>query len=110
MLVVVQDGLMSHYQFGVGPEIVASVGIAVPAWEVAAGHVQADTVSCLEHIAGSPKVNLILVGVSWLNQSRRFSLCEVAIARTNNTIGQILRVAIRMDIHQARYKIGIARA
>ncbi len=58
-------------------------------------------------IAGGPEVDLILVGHSWLNQRGRFSARKVAIASTDNAIGEILRITTRMDIYQACHKIGI---
>src|SRR5436189_98006 len=86
------------------------IGVAVPTWEIAARHIQADTVSCFEDIAGCPEINFVLVGFSWFNERRGFTLGKVAIACANDTVGKILCVAIGMDIDQTSHEIGIQSA
>src|SRR6266446_5350731 len=107
MLAIVQDGLMRNRQLTISAKIVSCIGIAVPAREIAACHIQANTVSSPEDIAGCPEVNFILVGCPRLNQRRSFSTLKVAITSTNDTICEILCITIRVNIHQARDKIGI---
>src|SRR5258708_31193872 len=107
VLGVVQDGLMSNGQFSAGTEIMACIRVAVPTREATACHVQANTMPGFEDIAGGPEVDLVLVGHSWLNQRGRFSARKVAIASTDNALGEILRITTRMHIYHARHKIVI---
>ena len=86
------------------------VGVAIPTREVTAGDIQANRMTRLEDIAGCPEINFILVGFSWLDQRWSLSLREVAIASAIDTVGQILRIAIGIDIDQACHKIGVRRA
>ena len=94
----------------INTEVVSCVWIAIPAWEVAARDIQPKAMSLLENIARCPQVYFVLVGFSWLDQRWSLSLREVAIASAIDTVGQILRIAIGIDIDQACHKIGVRRA
>src|SRR5438105_2447195 len=61
----------------------------------------------LKDIAGGPEIYRILVGFPWLDERGRFTMGKVTIASADDTIGQILGVAIGMHINQACHKIGI---
>ena len=52
---------MGYDHLCISSEIVTGIGIAVPAREIAARHIEADAVSCLEDIAGGPEINFILI-------------------------------------------------
>src|SRR2546426_8911823 len=85
------------------------IGITIPAWKVAACHIQTDAVSCSEHITCGPEINLVLVGSPRFNQRSTLSQLSIAITSTDNTIGEILCIAIRVHIYQTCYKISIWR-
>src|SRR5216683_5011255 len=80
VLAVVQDRLVRYRQFSIGAKVMTGIGIAVPAREIAACHIQADTMPRLEDIARRPQIYLILVGFARFDQRRRLSLGEIAIA------------------------------
>src|SRR6266571_9168089 len=110
MLAVMQDRLVRYCQFSIGAKVTTGIGIAVPAREIAARDVQADTMPSLEDIARGPQIYLILVGFAGFDQRRRLSPREIAIASTDDTIRQVLGVSIRMDVYQPRHEISIGRA
>src|SRR5215472_2771906 len=110
MFAVVQDGLMSNCQFSIDTEVMAGVGVAIPTWEIATGHVQANAMSSFEDIAGCPQINLILIGSSWLNERWSLAVSEVAIAGTDNAVREVLRITIGVNIDQACHEIGVGRA
>src|SRR5437660_2018181 len=105
-----QDGLLGDHRRIVGAEGSAGVEVAIPAREVAAGNIQADAMPDLENVAGRPQVDLILVRLARLDQRWSFSLREIAVARPDDAVGQILRETIGMDIDQPSYEIGIRGA
>src|SRR2546426_6806856 len=107
MLDVVQNSLMSYHHFLVSTELVSCIRIAVPAREVATGDIQANAMPLLEKIARCPQVYFVLVGFSWLDERRLLAVSKVAVASTNDAIGEILCIAIRVYIHQANHEIGI---
>src|SRR6266566_6319441 len=85
------------------------IGITIPAWKVAACYIKPNAVPCAEDITCGPEVNLVLVGSPWFNQRSILSQFSMAITSTDNTIGEILCIAIRVHIYQAGYKISIWR-
>src|SRR5271157_4038934 len=101
---------MRHCQLGIRSKFMSRIGIAIPTREIATCYVQADTVPGSEDIAGCPEVDHIFVGSPWLNQRWSFPMRKVSITSADNTIGEILCIAIRVNIYQACYKIGIWRA
>src|SRR5579885_1830041 len=107
MLLIMQDGLMGNHWRIVGTEGSTSVEVAIPAREVAASDVQANAMPDLEDVAGGPQVDFVLVGLAWLDQRWHFSLREIAVARANDAVGQVLRETVGMDIDQPGHKIGI---
>src|SRR5947209_19889044 len=110
MLCIMQNRLLGYRYFRISAELVSCVRIAVPAWEVATGNIQANAMPLLENVARCPQVYFVLVGFSWFDQRRLFSMSKVAVASTNDAVGQILSIAIRMNIHQASHEIGIRSA
>src|SRR5205085_6967897 len=66
-----------------------------------------DRMPGLKDIAGGPEIYCILVGLPRLDERGRLTMGKVAIASADDAIGQILGIAIGMDINQARHKIGI---
>src|SRR5258706_5359480 len=107
MFAVMQNHLVSHGKLFVDTKIMTSVGVAIPAREVAAGYIQANAMASFKDVTRRPEIDFILVSLAGLKQRRIFTLREATIASTDDAIGQVLRIAIGMDIHQSRHKIGI---
>src|SRR5258705_11642123 len=55
MLAVMQNHLVSHGKLFVGPKFMASIGVAIPAREVAAGYMQANAMASFKDVARRPK-------------------------------------------------------
>src|SRR5689334_6381687 len=85
---VMQNRLGGSLHLRVSPNRVAGVLVAVPAREIAAGHVQADAMPRFEQVARRPQINRVLIGFARLQQ---FWLGQApAIARPDNAISQVL--------------------
>src|SRR5437660_9716066 len=110
MLCIVQNRLVGYHHFRISTEVVSCIRIAIPAWEVATGNIQANAMALLENVARCPQVYFVLVCFSCFDQRWLLATSKVAVAGANDAIGQILSVAIRMNINQASYKISIRGA
>jgi hypothetical protein len=65
---IVEDLLVRHPLFRIGAEVVAGVGIAILAREVAGCYVQSDPMAGLENVAGRRQVDDVRVGATGLDQ------------------------------------------
>src|SRR6266581_985896 len=104
MLAIVQDRLAGRPQLGMLSEWVASVRVAIPAWEVARRDLQADAVTGFEDVAGCPQVDVEGVGLPGLEQRLRG---PVPIPRANDAVRQIERAAVRVNVDQPRDEVGV---
>ena len=63
----------------------AGVGVPVEPREVAAGNLQPDPMPLLEHVAGGPEVDGVLVDFAGLDEARRLS--RLPIPGANDAVG-----------------------
>src|SRR5581483_4869986 len=81
------------------------VRVAVEPREITAGNLQPHDVPFLENVAGGPEVDREFVDLARVHQRRCFP--RIAIACPQNSFGQILREAVRPDIHQLAGEIRV---
>ena len=105
---VVENGLAGGQQLRVRAEGLPAIGVAVEAREVAAGNLQPNAVPATEHVAGHPEIHLQARGLPGLQQ--RGFLHPVAVLGANNSIAQIVGLAIGMHVHQLARKVGVPGA
>src|SRR5205823_7697487 len=102
MLTVVQDRLPCLLEFSVGAERLPGVRVAIPAREARRSDVDADAVSGEEAISRRPQIDDVLIGAAGLDRRR---LLRIAIARADDAVGEVLRIAVRMDVHEPRNEV-----
>src|SRR5215204_5220540 len=107
MLSIVEDGLHRWLHLRVRAELVTGVEVAIEAWEVAAAHLKTDAVPLVEEIAGRPEVDLVFVDLAGRDRPR--SVGPQAVSGADDAVGEIARVAVRVDIDQLPCEIGIRR-
>lgn len=105
MRAIVIDRLDGGQEFGFRTEFPPGVGIPIKTWEIAAGHFEPDAVPGFEDVAGGPEVNRIGVDRTWRNGLGVGG--GLTVAGPDNTVGQVLRKATGMHVHELRREIGI---
>ena len=107
MFAVVVDGIRSFDPARSTFWIVAGVEIAIEAREIATGDFQPQAMSGKKDVAGGPHVDIELVDISWLHELRL--LLGGAIARPQDSIGQIPRISVRPDINHLSREVRVHR-
>ena len=97
--------LTRGYSFGSFAESLAGIEVTIEAREVARADFEPDAVTGQKDIAGCPKINREQIRLAGLHQLR----CArgLPIARANDAIEEILRIAVGMHIHQLGGEVGI---
>src|SRR5437868_14739453 len=94
-------------QLRISPELVAGVGVAIVAGEVARRHLQTQAVSRLEHMARGPQVNGVLVYLLRREQSRGGE--GLTEAGADHSFDDVLRVAVRAHIDELGGEVSVRR-
>src|SRR5215208_3333111 len=98
MLSIVEDRLHRRQHLRIRAELVTGIEVAIEAGEVAAARLQTDAVPLAEEIAGRPQVDLVCVDLTGRDRPR--GVGPLAVAGANDAVGEVTRVAVRVDIDQ----------
>src|ERR1700730_211650 len=104
---VVKDGLVGHGRLRVFAEGAARVGVPVPAWETAAGDLEADAVAGLEEVAGRPEVDVVAIRPVRLDRRKLSSRAPVAVARPQDAVGQVDGPTVGVDVAETGDEVGV---
>src|SRR5438552_8323806 len=99
--------LASHHTFGSLAESFARVQVSIEPREITRADLYADSMAAPEDVAGCPQIDREQIGVSGFHQLWRAG--RFAIARADDSVEQIVRISVRMNIDQFRGEIGIDR-
>jgi hypothetical protein len=102
---IVENGLRCCLPTGARSLILASIEIAIKAREVAGGNLETQTVPWEKHVARGPEVDRQLVHLASGQQCGDHA--RGMVARTDDAISQVLRIAVWAHIHQLRGEIRI---
>jgi hypothetical protein len=83
----------------------ARIEIAIEAWKIAAGNLQAQRVTAKKDVARSPKIEGYFIDLSRIHQDG--VLRRSTVTHAKNTFGKILREPVGRDVHEFRREIGI---
>src|ERR1700678_4659346 len=100
--------LMRGLDFSRHSEWISSVLIASVTREIAAGDIDADSVSSLEDVARLPQTDVVFVDLARFNERRVFQRLAESCPADALTDGN--RSAIRVDITKSRREVSIYRA
>ena len=103
---VVVDGVGGFDEGGVSRGGFAGVEVAVEAREVAAGYFEANDVAFEEDVAGGPEVDFVFVDFAWLEEFC-WACGGFAIAGAQDSLGEILHVAIGPDVDEFCGEVGV---
>src|SRR5579871_2340543 len=97
--------LPRSYPLGSFTKGLTGIEIAVKAREIAGADLEPDTMTWQEDIAGRPQIDGKQIGLARLHQFR--GACRLPVTRTQNSIDQIARIAVGMNIDKFRCEIGV---
>jgi hypothetical protein len=92
-------------QFGLRGQCPTRVGIAVKAWEIAAGDLQTDAMTGLKDIASGPQVDS--VGVDLARLDRLWTGGGLPITRPDNAVCEVLGKAAGVYVNQLGGEVSI---
>src|SRR5215472_9234580 len=95
---MVLDRLVSHLPARARRLILAGIEVAVEAGEIARGDLDADAMARPEHVARRPAIDRERGHRA--RGEERGSLARGPVARANDPVGEVLRVAFRVDVDE----------
>ena len=104
--ITVVDRLVGHPHLYIHALLVTSVGVAIPHREAAAGHVNADAVTPLEHVTGGLEVDLVRVRGSRLQQPGWLPY-RLSKPGTNDALRKVVGGAVWVDINEPNDEVRV---
>src|SRR3954452_21662372 len=105
MFAIVIDGICGGHGFTVEAKLLTVVQVSIETREVAATHLEPQSVSLQENIRSGPQVDGKRINLS--GRHHLWLLRGISIPRPHNAFGEILRKSVGPDINQLGSEIGI---